>query len=436
MKLEKKEKGKIDFLGIFYWSSYIVLLGVSTPHMAYFFSAYTDASLFEQFLSYAAACVIEGAIYIASYSIYKLMKKDNSVSKFIAIGLLILWTLICMSVSWLANSAHAAHFKNVAMLTGTDDVPFSGYFQYIAGAWPLFGIIYSFVSKIATENVEFIAAIIDVRTPEQIISDSEKQRALLIANANLERTKSEIQGQTTRARLKSGLGSTIGGTLSGLKAGFSHTDEVVEQLTFQSRQEISEKELEKHVYSTPLVAINESSEDPYNKEEYDNQLMPIPISAQYQDFSIDNIEEDTPGFEHEVIEDKDYDPSLGFMTTATASYNLWSEVRIVDAKDVKYSSNMPFFKNEKGLLFTSLKNAYQTSNKRNSQLFGSEYSVTQITPQALEHLVERRKIQPKYLRYVKKVTQSGRTSYTMTIAIHEVVRDEILSLLLQEEKIA
>lgn len=236
---EKVEK-RTNWKATFFWGGYVILLSISIPHTAYVFAAYTDGSLFEWILCIAGASLIEASIYVASWSIYQLVRSGMNVKKFFANFFLYIWILICMITSWWANSIHNAHFQNNTMLSGTANIPYSDLFAYVSGAWPLFGIIFSFTSNIATKDyIDNGPITVDERTPEQIQLDADKQIARLRAEASIKNVRAELRGEQIRKNLKGTVGGTVAGAIEGVRDGLKQekveiqTPQVINQVTNQ-----------------------------------------------------------------------------------------------------------------------------------------------------------------------------------------------------------
>jgi hypothetical protein len=446
MMKETKKEG-INWLKVFFWGSYLTLLGVSTPHMAYFFASFTDASWQEWGLSYAAASAIEASIYISSWAIYKLIINGMTWKKFLGSFFLFLWIVICMSVSWLANSAHAAHFRNAAMLSGTQNVPLSAFFVYIAGGWPFFGLIFSFVSKTATQRNEEVTKVapIDDRTPEQILVDAEKQRALMIAKAKIDMTRAQLDGRQRKEVLKSGIGSFVGGTFEGIKDSFAKNSDQIQYELGPLASEVATQQ--EDIHSDQAYSMRNTGDiDPAHNEYYNNNsgynfqsiiqnsITPTPQPTQLpQAPSVTPFEPDTSALDD--TESEEYQVDEDDILFDANSSQLWNEVKVVDGSAVKYTSWNPYFRksgsNGGSIIYASIKAAYQ-EGKSYSDRCGGNLAMYQLTREKIKKVVDERRIDPKYLRYVR-YKHNSKMSIATTIAIHETVRDALITAIRELE---
>jgi hypothetical protein len=394
VEMSNGNEKKRNLKALFFWTSYIALLGISTPHMAYFFSSFTDKSVFEWVLSYGAAFAIEGSVYIATYTLHKNMGYQWSWDRFWANCGLFIWIISCMSVSWLANSAHAAHFKNDAMLTGTDGVPLAGYFIYVVGAWPLFGIIFSMVSNVVTK--EYVThAPTDTRSVEQIEDDAMKQVARLRAQFVIDSAKSEIRG----GQIGNAIKHTLGGAISGLRETANVSSIVPNTEQTQNDTHISE----------------------VLGEDTDTGLLETDSSISLADYSITASRNG-----HSETANATLNLTMAVLNDEERAEELWDEVKIVDAAEVKYSSVKPFFTTQNGLTFVSIRKAYQPSESRNAQIYGMSMADPSITEQSLRAAIEKRLIEARYLRYVR-----NKNRVVTTILVRDEIREHILNAVSQ-----
>lgn len=350
-----------------FWGLYIVLLGVSIPHSAYVFASFTDNSFMEVLFSYFIAAMIDVSIFIASYAIYQLDKSKQK-HKAAKAGLYA-WILSCVAFSWLANSTHAAHYENLSMLSGAKGVPFFEFFIYIFSAFPLLLFIYPAVARIATRNYAN-EDVIDPRTIEEIQEAALKKAAQLRADNLLKTTIAEINGDATKNILKSGIGGFIGGIKDGVKEGFAKKEEVVE---------------EPKIKTTPLEEVMQEAEE----------MLESPIL--------------------QAMEEKENGVPIG-----DEHMELWSEVKKVNAKDVKFSTRKPYFRTPNDLLFMNVSQAYQ--NEKDGNIYSPH-----ITKDFLLRVIDGRRIDARFIRYVE-TTAFGNESVSKTILIHPDVLKILLEL--------
>lgn len=430
---EKNDKKKRNYKVVFFWVAYAALLLASVPHMAYVFMSTTDNVWPEWIISYCISGVIEFSIYISSWSIFQLMRGKINWGKVIAIIFLFIWNVVCTAVSWYLNSIHAAHFRNPSMLIGSEVIPGSQYLIYITGSFPIFGIIFSLVSRVATTDYVELTQV-DERTPEQIIAEAERDNAKLIAKASTNKVKAQLAGENIRNQIQNVGGGLVAGARGVVQEALvkreATTNQPVEQLDYKITQ-IDEARERRASGNLQIVSPQTEEEKQYT----DDEKLQIAITALKEN-------ENITAEEMAVLLHLDK-PAAARIWIARAKSSIdaenteipaneeerigisaeWPEVKIVDGKSVGFSTIKPFYI-EDTLTFVNISSAYQNKGK-NPEVLGASMKHKLLTTENMRAVIRAKKIPAQYVRFIK-VNSWGKDSISMAILIDPKVKNKLI----------
>jgi len=439
----ENEKGnkKTNYRVYFFWVAYVALLSASTPHMAYFFAAHSDLSWFDWTISFIVSFVIEASIYIASWTIYQYLRQSPDFWKIVfKNGFLFLWIVTCTIFSWYCNSIYSAHFEHKEMLSGAGGIPFFDFAVYAAGSFPIAGLIFSIVSRTATKKFEDEVPVkVDVRTPEQIIVEANRQQAILIAQAGLNKTKARLAGETLRAQLSGSVSAVGGGLISGAKAALKDatTGNNVEYSPIVDITSVIEER--KRTGNLELLSAPQKEEDEDIQEEpklTQEEKLATALQIVREDYDVTDekmaiaLGIDKPSAARfwtlkakSIIEDEKSPAERDNDAEKNNSESRWPGVKEVDGKSVGFSSIKPFYL-EDGLTFVNISSAYQNKGK-NPETYGASMRHKLITTKSLRAVIDAKLIPSQYVRFIR-INAWGKDSLSIAVLINVKCRNAII----------